>query len=546
MSTELGQLFDISVDHIRASRALALSRAHTPALLTDALEVLVQLDVYTRELRWDADTEGGPPTIMETATADLRSHLAQATAHLAIAARLAPAQSAAVPTPLREAQKALTASRDLLHTHRGPDRQLLTPYALLLARAGAQHYLARRVTDVTWELSRLFAELAGPDETPSWLTELLQDARRALEQATVLGRAGAQGAADETGALPAAGTLLPIPHTPDETPADSIARLEEASEQLLRAGFDASRTSTEPPTGTDLPQLARSLAMTRLLSAQLLAHAFRDGATTTLVADLGTAARAWHRSAETWHHVVDLNDPSAHPLLPPYGYLSRRRGQASPLPQPRAAHPACQIAATMALRTGRLLYGPAWQPHSGTSSRARQPLDALLADAGGERLLHALYRMSTAGRFLAASLPTLVERSAATLVTDSLEHRPTGTPDTVRFYPAHHRQLEQITDQYRTIGIAEDSLCTRLIHHAQAAGRPIVRAGLDNAITGLYPPAPPTLSRRQEEILDRIVADSQQRTAQFTAAAARRTQPAQAPRHQQEPGPARTQHLPGQ
>ncbi|WP_286246953.1 hypothetical protein [Streptomyces graminofaciens] len=182
-------------------------------------------------------------------------------------------------------------------------------------------------------------------------------------------------------------------------------------------------------------EFADDLALARLLSAQLLTHAAPDSAPSALVTDLRTAARQWQREAEAWHHVVDLDDPSAHPLLPPYGYLARRRGQTSPLPQPPAAHPACVIAATMALRAGRLLYGPAWQPDEGSRIRPRRP-PGILAEAGGEaRLLHALYRMFATGRFLAAVLPALVERTAGNLVTDSLDHRPADIADAVRFLP---------------------------------------------------------------------------------------------------------------
>ncbi|WP_205526050.1 hypothetical protein [Streptomyces sp. S1D4-20] len=532
MSAELGQLFDAAVERIRAARPLASDSARTPELITSALGILTELTAYTRELNWGRKA-GKPPTAMATATADLRSHLTGATGHLRTADRITPAATPETPSLLDEARAALAASRDLLHTHRGPDRQLLTPYALLLARTGSQHYLTLRIADVTWELGRLAADLAEGSTSPH-LAETLHLARHELDQATVLGRAAAQDARHETGSLPAAPSTHPIPLTPDEAPARALTHLEDASEQLLRVSFEAARTTPGEPrlTGSDLPHLARSLALTRLLSAHLLQHATANtpGADTTLLDHLQTAARHWHGVAEAWHHLVDLDDPSAHPLLPPYDFGTRHLGQATPLPLPPAPHIACNIATTLMLRTGRLLHGPDWNPHTPCPARPPRSPDGLVESTGGMGpLLHALYRMSVAGRALAASIPALVGKAGDNLVTDSIEHRPPGLPADIRFYPAHHRQIERINDRYRTAGTAEDILCTSLLHHAQEAGWPIARARLDAAITELYPPAKPALSRQQEKILERIIADSQIRTDRFASAVRRAVHPPEGP-----------------
>ncbi|MFJ2627629.1 hypothetical protein ACIO6T_30580 [Streptomyces sp. NPDC087532] len=538
MSVELGQLFDAAVEHIRRARPLAADDGYTGALLASTLDILIQLDIYSRELNWDgAGEEGEPPAAMEEATVDLRSHLIEATNYLHIASRLMPPATAGTTTPLHDALAALAASRDLLHTHRGPDRQLLTPYALLLTQAGSQKYLALRITDLTWELGRLATDMAERSDPAQ--AEALQSARRELDQATVLGRAATRDAYHETGSLPAAPDIRPVPFVLAEPPAKSLTHLENASEQLLRIAFAAARTPTGDPslTGSDLPQLARSLALTRLLSAQLLQHISANSPDTPdtqppLHAELRTSARCWHAVAEAWHHLVDLNDPSARPLLPRYDYLTRQRSQAVPPPQPLTPHPACEIAAAQALRTGRLLYGRHWQPHVGSRVRPPRPSASLLADTeGAGPVLQALYRMSLAGRHLAANIPALVEKAAHSLVTDSIEHRPPKLPTTMRFYPAHHRQIEQINDECRAAGVAEDTLCTNLLHQAQAADRPIARARLDAAITEIYPPARPALSAQQEKVLERIIADTERRTERFTSAVQRTVHQPQNPPH---------------
>ncbi|MFF3787153.1 hypothetical protein [Streptomyces sp. NPDC001933] len=530
MNVELGQLFDATTEHIRRARPLASDNTYTGALLASTLDILMHIDTSTREMNWTGE-EGEPPTVMEEASAHLRSHLIEATRLLDIAYRLTPLAPAGVTTPLHAALPALVASRDLLHTHRGPDRQLLTPYALLLARADNQKYLALRIADVTWELGRLvagMAELGAPARA-----EVLISARRELDQATVLGRAAIRETHHETGSLPAAADTRPIPFAPAEPPAQSLNHLEYASEQLLRISFTAARTPVDERrlTGSDLPRIAGSLALARLLSAQLLQHISPD-TPLPLHTELQASARRWHAVAETWHHIVDLNDPSARPLLPRYDFLTRHRGQAIPPPQPLIPHPACEIAATQALRTGRLLYGPHWQPHAGSRMCRPRPRTSLLADtAGVGPVLHALYRMSVASRFLAATVPTLVEKAAGSLVTDSIEHRPLQLPSTMRFYPAHHRQIEQINDAYRLAGTTESTLCTKLLHQAQATGRPIARARLDTSITEAYPLTSPVFSARHRKILERITTDSERRTKHFTSAAQQNAHQPQNPPH---------------
>ncbi|MFI1177219.1 hypothetical protein [Streptomyces melanogenes] len=109
----------------------------------------------------------------------------------------------------------------------------------------------------------------------------------------------------------------------------------------------------------------------RLLSAELLRHTHadrtpRNAASTEAATALPEAARHWHSAAASWHHIVDLNDPTDHPQLPPYDLATVRRHQTVPMPRPDSPHPACLLAQTLAVRTGRLLYGPAWQPTHGT------------------------------------------------------------------------------------------------------------------------------------------------------------------------------------
>lgn len=102
MSAELGQLFDTAVHCIDAAHHLTSVRA-LPALVTGALDILVELDRYTRDLGWTGDPDARsdePVAAMVRATADLRAHLIAATTHVAAAARLAPPDTAgATPWP---------------------------------------------------------------------------------------------------------------------------------------------------------------------------------------------------------------------------------------------------------------------------------------------------------------------------------------------------------------------------------------------------------------------------------------------------------------
>ncbi|AEY94003.1 hypothetical protein SHJG_8738 [Streptomyces hygroscopicus subsp. jinggangensis 5008] len=145
------------------------------------------------------------------------------------------------------------------------------------------------------------------------MREELQAARRELDQSTVLGRAAAHQASPETAALPAAPALHPVPVTPKESPADSLAHLILGAEQLTRIAFEAAHSSAERRmSGSDLPKLARWLAMTRLITARLLEHATTgEHAQDRLVAGLAASARDWHTAAQAWHHIVDLPPPSA-------------------------------------------------------------------------------------------------------------------------------------------------------------------------------------------------------------------------------------------
>lgn len=64
MSVELGRLFDTAVEHIRRARSLASDDGYTGALLASTLDILIQLDIYSRELNWDEAGEEGEPAAM--------------------------------------------------------------------------------------------------------------------------------------------------------------------------------------------------------------------------------------------------------------------------------------------------------------------------------------------------------------------------------------------------------------------------------------------------------------------------------------------------
>jgi hypothetical protein len=287
---------------------------------------------------------------------------------------------------------------------------------------------------------------------------------------------------------------------------------------------------------------ARSLAMTRLITARLLEHATTGeggGVDGQLAAGLVASARYRHTAAEAWHHIVDLDDPTAHPALPPYDYVTRRRGLASRLARPSAPHPVCDIAAITVLRAGRLLYGPDWTPLTGSRIPPERPPAELREAIGGVgRLLHTLYRLSAAGRFLASATPTVVERAAGGLVTDSIEHCPPHLPATVRFYPVLYRQTEQIAACHRAAGAAEKALCTGFVDQCRVSGEPITREGLDQEIAELYLPDVAAFSPRQEAVLQRIMEDHERRMTGFTAAVRQRVHGAgHPPRDQSQEAP---------
>ncbi|MFD9484173.1 hypothetical protein [Streptomyces sp. NPDC059991] len=523
MTVELGHLFDQAVRHIAAARTVAADSTYAPALLQGAVAILSELDSATRDFGWSGDdTEH---TVMAAATNDLRTHF------LAAAHRMTTAHSLATGpprlTPLDDTRTLVAAARDLLNTHRGPDGEPLTHYALLLAQAGHQHYLALRMTDVTWHLGRLTADLADA-AVSSVLRDELTAARAHLDQATVLGRhTHAPAARHAIASLPPAPPPGPLPSS--EPGATTLKQLSTGSEYLLRTAFESAHGRPVPPhlSGTDLTRLARSLSLMRLLSAQLVRHTHadptsRNAASAEAVTALLEAARHWHSAAASWHHIVDLNDPTDHPQLPPYDLATVRRHQAVPMPRPDSPHPACALAQTLAVRTGRLLYGPAWQPTHGTRGHPTRPPAVIWEETGGPGpLWEALYQAATAGRHLAAAIPVLIERRTGHLVTDSIDHRSQAIPPHVRFYPAHHRQIAHLVNEHSTCRQNDDALRSALARLADTADHPISRVDLDNAVVRLFPAPAASLSPRQVAQLQRISEASEQRRTHFTEAVQR-------------------------
>ncbi|MGK5534316.1 hypothetical protein ACSNOC_27575, partial [Streptomyces sp. URMC 129] len=330
MPQTLGAAFDASVAELRAA-ARALPAIPQPGqirtLTLQTRDFLGALRAYPDTFARDTARVPGNRTVMGRALADIRLHLTAAEQHMTIACRQAVAISGPAGEPghrLDRAATHLSVTRDVLNSHRGPDGQPLTPYLFLLATARAQRYVFSRVTDLARETGLLAAELAARSENPA-VTTALSAARHALHQAAVLGRQANRDHMTELAELP-----LAPPLTPDRAPRPdlpgTLERVAEDTDRIIRGTFEAARSSGRPVSGSDLQQIARSLALGHLLTGRLLLHLAEEQPATisdqlrTNAAELREAAQHWQRTAQSFTRIVDLADPREHPALPHYGY----------------------------------------------------------------------------------------------------------------------------------------------------------------------------------------------------------------------------------
>ncbi|WP_162602967.1 hypothetical protein [Streptomyces sp. CS090A] len=428
--------------------------------------------------------------ISSSATDDVRSLLASATGHVRTAARYLPSP-APRPGPaadhLTAAAAAVSAVRDTIASHRDHDGRPVTPYAYTYSDRAARDYLTRRTAELAFHAGRAVHVVAQGAHHPG-IPEALDRARSDLNQAAVYGQAGTRSADSGAGALPLALPVEPVQTSDVHLTAHVPGRIAEDCDRLSRSAYETAHAlSHHTLSGSDLQHIARWQAMSRLLAGRVLlrvADQHPDQSTASGMREaadhLRTTARAWQQAASTWHHVVDLADPSAHPKLPPPSYDIVRRGEVVQLPQV-VPHPAAVLTRTTAVRLGQLLYGPKWTPEGAKQPRPEPRTAAeILADSRGEGPLAAtLYRLPATGWQLATATPTALENLRHRLVTDSIDHRLAQHDPRRRFYPATGRQIEHLHTAYAELPRAETAAAAALLSVAERVGTAVPRAHLD-------------------------------------------------------------------
>ncbi|PJE97116.1 hypothetical protein CUT44_14130 [Streptomyces carminius] len=553
MPLTLGETFDAAAEEVQsAARTLppVLAPEQLGALVSSLRELVDQLRAYPQQYARDPGhlprASGAVHTVMSETSADLRAYLSTAAERVAQAAELSggPVVPFSPSGSLEAAGQRLAISRDLLRSHRDPDGRPTTPYVVVIAQARAQRYVLRRVADVAWAAGRYADQLASRT-SPSTVRAALEGTRDALDRAAVFGRQANQDAPAEMAALPFAPALTPRQYQLDTTPV--LDGLAEDGDRLVRAAFQASRQE-RPFSGSDLQQIARSMAMGHLLAGRVLlemgaahtepvAAALGDGA-----ARLRTAAQAWQHTAQAWRWFVDTADPREHPSLPRYAYDVKRLGRAGLLPRTQP-HPVTADAHAMAVRIGRFLYGSDWLPENGP--RAARDVAAMLDEVGGlEPLLTGLYRLPATGRALAEAGPHHVQHVAGGLVTHDIDRRPLHVGETHgRFYPPTVQQLNALTDTYTPTARAAQKAADQLVTIAHGSGAEMLRARLDAAVQHAPTPPPPPAAAEGASVR---VSAAAARSRSTTVSDQRRTapqsenRPAHLPAGQQSPQRRRT------
>ncbi|MEO3750819.1 hypothetical protein [Streptomyces sp. B6B3] len=496
MAAPWGEYMDVAVGHVRAAAAELPAAATVRPL--EQLRVLVErIGSYPAVLS-RPDARGVPSArgtefgrAVEGALEGVREAAARATR---------PGASAdGTVGPLRTAGEQVAASRDLLGSHRLPNGRPATPYLRLFAQAAVQRHVTARLAGLMWETSRVLAGLADRHDEPAVRAALLM-AREEAVRASVLGRvAAAEGTAAEIEALPVAPVFLPDRlEAPDLR--GTVRRVEDACDGIGRAVHEASLGGGERPlSGSDLRQMARSLALGHLLAGRVLLHLADEqhselaGGLRQTAGQLRGAAMAWQETAAAWEHIVDLRDPREHPRLPRFSYDIVRNGGAVPLPR-TTPHPATLDAHALAVRWGQLLYGPGWSPTAGARAEPR-PAKQVLRDAGGlGPLLAGVYRLPATGEQLAQAGPHILHAARPALVTVRIEGRPLGLPRQLRWYPVPARHLDALANAYPPAADAEHQAVAATLATAEIAGTTLPRARLDAALHRIsIPPGSPPL-----------------------------------------------------
>lgn len=476
----LDELFDTAGARLRT--AAETSSSDRSASARD-LDLFLSALTEPLDLRDGLGTEDVPRSPV---TNDLVYHLRRASDALQSAQRLLPSPGGGpAEDHLPEASAAVHAVRDVIESHRGPDRVPLSAYAYALTTGPAHHYLTRRCAELAWGATQVASALARDSLDPS-AAAAFGDVHRFLSEASVFGREGTRDADAAIGALSLTLPVAPVQARSTDRTRDVPANLAEDCDRLSRAAFETlHHRSDHRMSGSDLQQLARWTAIQRLLAGRVLLRAAEelpDEAAAALRDSAGAlrgSAQAWQKSATAWHRIVDIADPRSHPKLPPPSYEIVRRGEVVRLPQV-VPHAATVIAHTAAVRVGQLLYGPEWRPETATRPEPRAGSEVLADARGTGALASALYRLPAAGWQLALAAPQAVSLARGGLVTDVFEQQAPGR-ENHRFRPVNPYQLEALSHPYKAVLPAEQASAASLLEVAGQAGVSVPRALLDAA-----------------------------------------------------------------
>ncbi|MEU8526636.1 hypothetical protein AB0C77_13750 [Streptomyces sp. NPDC048629] len=489
----LGDLFDTADARLQAVAATPIgtvSPGQTAALVEDLHDLVGQLRQGLQLHRVRKSDEKLLRHLR--APGDLVLQLDEAHASLRTACRLLPAPDRTrlgrAGEGIGDAARSVVTVRDLIESHRGPDRAPLTPYAHAFSSQSALDYLAERISRLAWHVGQVALRVSqGCDDLG--VMEALAEARLCLDRGSALGRLGASAANAALAEFPLALPVEPVHASADDPTSLVTTLLGDDCERLSRAAFEALYgTDDRGLSGSDLQQLSRWMSMNRLLAGRVLLRVAEqpdlDGDLSdelhTSARRLRRSAQAWKAAMNAWDRVVDTADPRAHPKLPRPSYQLVLRGEVVRLPQV-APHPATVLTRTATIRVGQLLFGADFLPAPGKPGEARPP-GAILDDVGGEgALAAALYRLPATGWQLALAAPVTIERIQTRLVTDSIERRPLDVEDRLRYYQVRPRQVEALVGTYDAVLRAEQSTAVALLRTAQSAGTAVPRATLDAA-----------------------------------------------------------------
>lgn len=482
MTVTLGELYDVV--HHRLERVTSVSiPGDDPFAHALALGQLGTLVGHVHLLL------SRPGDRVDAAADDTSRHLHHARRALDGAARWLPPpppDSAANDSPLGSAVEASGAVIDLIRGHRDGTGAPVTPYALAFTTRSARAYHLHHASRILHCASRIVHTVSRTLDNPN-ASVRLQAAHASLQYASVQARHAGTDADPALAAFPQALPLTPVPALPTDPLTRAADRIRDDCEQLSRAAYETLHgRSAQPLSGSDLQLIIRWRSLGAMLAGRLLVQAAAEapnevGASLRSCADrFRSAARVWRDVQERWDRVVDVDDPRIRPRLPRPSHEMVRRGRISRMPRGTAPHPAVEIARATALRAGRLLFGGAWDPDSGSGPPRTRPAPDIVADSGGvAELAQTAYRLTVADWRIAVAAPRAVTVIEHRLLTDVPEHRPAGHP--YRFYPLHDHQLERIRTSFQRVCAAQQTAARSLLAAAPDIGMDTRRAVLDAA-----------------------------------------------------------------